>query len=208
VVRAEDEFGRPVPDSDDDLIATKEWMKGLFEASGEAQIANLDLAGGCDHDVGGLQVTMEDPVGMQILAAVEQLEHDALDGGWWDRMARLLCVVVDDLQQVMFCVLKDHEDALVLEDSFDIAYDALVTKLAAEAHLTDGTLGDAGIANLLALLVGLELLDGYLGAERMVCADLEPTDGLVDAAICSAANKTDDTVAFGDTSLGLVSAMV
>jgi hypothetical protein len=29
-----------------------------------------------------------------------------------------LSVMVDDLEQIMLCVFKDHEDAFVLEDNF------------------------------------------------------------------------------------------
>lgn len=105
---------------------------------------------------------MQDPVGVQVLAPVEQLKHDALDGGRGNRMSGLLGVVVDDLQQIVLGVLENHEDALVLEERFHEADDVVVAKFAAEAHFTNGTLRNTRVADLLALLVGLELLDGYL----------------------------------------------
>jgi hypothetical protein len=53
------------------------------------------------------------------LAAVEELEHDAFDGAWWDRMPCWLRVVMDDLQEVVLGILEDHEDALVFQDDLD-----------------------------------------------------------------------------------------
>lgn len=143
---------------------------------------------------------MQDPVGVQVLAAVEQLEHDALDGLRRHGMARLLCVVVDDLQQVVLGVLKDHEDGFILQDDLVQADDVGVAELAAERHLAHGGLRDARVGDDLALLVGLELLDGKLGPAVRLSAESR----FVDAAIGTGADEADDFVAVDYTYFGLV----
>ena len=47
-------------------------------------------------------------------------------------------MVLDDLKEVVFAVLKDHEDAFLFEDDFRKVNDVRVGKLGAEGHLTDG----------------------------------------------------------------------
>lgn len=56
---------------------------------------------------------------MEILTPVEQLKHDAFHGCRWDGVPSWLCVVVNDLEEIVFGILKYHEDALVFEDDFD-----------------------------------------------------------------------------------------
>lgn len=163
-------------------------MEGFVEQAGETEIANFHLPRRRDHDVGWFEITVEDPVGVQVLAAVEELEHDALDGVWRDGMPRLLGVVVDDLQQVVLGVLKDHEYALVLEDDFDELDDVGVVEFGAEGHFSHGGLRDARVGDLLAFLVRLELLDGELAWLAMA------TMSLVDTAIGATGNETNDFV--------------
>lgn len=100
----------------------------------------------------------------------------------------------------MFGILKDHKDALVLEHNLTEANDISVVELTAKAHLTNSTLRDARVADLLTLLVGLELFDGELANGLAVAAD-----GLVDASIGTRADEPDDTVAVCDADLGLIS---
>ena len=105
----------------------------------------------------------------------------------------------------MLSVIEDHKDAFVFEDNLDEANDICVAQFAAQAHLTDGTLRDACIANLFTLLVGLELFDGHL----MTLAGLfsrgqGPADSLVYSSICTARNETHNAVAFCDAGFGLV----
>ena len=214
VVRAEDQLRRAVPYGHDHLVTAVQRGQRLVHAAGEAQIADLDAAAVGDHDVGRLQVAVQHPARVQVVAAVEQLEQQRLDDGRGDgtpRARRLRRVVVDDLQQVVLGVLEDHEDALVLEDGLDEAHDVGVAQLGAQAHLADGRLRDARVANQLALLIGLELLDSDV-ADRpgvRVARDhaLEgdgPRSRLVDAAVGSTANEADDAVALRDARLGLV----
>ena len=79
VMTSQDELGCSVPDRNDDLVATKQRVQGLVEASGQTQISNLDLTSRGHHDVRGLQVTMEHPVRMEVLAPIKKLEHNTLD---------------------------------------------------------------------------------------------------------------------------------
>ena len=80
---------------------------------------------------------MQDPVCMQVLAAVQQLEHDALHSGWGDRMPCRLGVMMDDLEEVMLGILEDHENTFVLENDFDEPDHIHMTQLGTEGHLTD-----------------------------------------------------------------------
>lgn len=110
----------------------------------------------------------------------------------------------------MFGVVKYHEDAFVFEDNLYQANDVGVIQLAAEAHLSYSTLGDACVTNLFTFLVGLELFDGDLvshGHRRAVCAcdDIGAVDSLVHAAVRTTTNESHDAVSLRDTNFGLVS---
>lgn len=98
----------------------------------------------------------------------------------------------------MLGILKDHKDALVLQDDFDELDDVGVLQLTAQRHLADGGLRNARIRNLFTLLVGLELLDGKLAGLALAAK------GLVDAAISSGANESDDFVSLDNPDLGLI----
>ncbi len=114
VARAKKKLRSPVPDGDDHLVAREQRVEGFVEQACQPQVADLDLAARSHHDIGGLEIPVEDPISVQILATIKQLEHDAFDSSRWDRMPRLLCVIVDDLQEVMLCVFEHHIDAFVL----------------------------------------------------------------------------------------------
>ena len=59
-----------------------------------------------DQDIAGLQVAVDDPVLLQVAEAVEQLPHDALHGGRFQRLQRLGAVPPQQLVQVVLCVVK------------------------------------------------------------------------------------------------------
>jgi hypothetical protein len=143
---------------------------------------------------------VQNPVGVKVLAAVEKLKHDALYRCWRDRMPRLLSVVVNNLKQIVFCILKDHKDALVLEHNLTKTNDIVVVKFAAQAHLTDSTLRDARVADLLAFLVRLELLDGELANGFSIA-----TDRLVNTSIGTGADETNDAIPICNPDFGLIS---
>ena len=73
-------------------------MKRLIKASGQSQVTNLDLSSRSHHDVGGFEISMQDPVGVEVVTAIEQLEHDTFDGSRRNRVTRLLGVVMNDLE--------------------------------------------------------------------------------------------------------------
>lgn len=103
-------------------------MQRFVEKTSKTQIANPNLTGRRDHDIGGLQISMEDPVAMQILATVEQLEHDTLHGGWRYGMTCRLGMVMDDLQQVMLSILENHVDTLVFQNDLNKLDDVYMAK--------------------------------------------------------------------------------
>ena len=56
---------------------------------------------------------MHDPVAMEIDKALQELVQNRLDSSRRYGLALRLVVVVDDLEQVVLCILEDDEDALV-----------------------------------------------------------------------------------------------
>lgn len=90
---------------------------------------------------------------MQILAAIQQLKHDAFDGARWNGVACRLGVVMNNLQEIMLCILEDHKNTLVLQNDLNKLDYISVAKLRAEGHFSDGGLGDARVLNLFALFV-------------------------------------------------------
>lgn len=110
----------------------------------------------------------------------------------------------------MLSIVKDHKDALVLENDFDESNDIGVIEFAAQAHLANGTLRDSSIADLLALLVRLKFLDGDFVAGRTrrsfaASSNAGAAYSLVDTAIGSTADESDDAISFSDTCFWLVS---
>jgi len=83
---------------------------------------------------------MHDPVLVEIVQTIEELEEDGFDhtGGYGS--AGWLGVVVDDLQEVVLAVLEDHEDTFVFQNDFDKVDEVWVSKFCAEGHFTDGRL--------------------------------------------------------------------
>lgn len=71
---------------------------------------------------------MKYPICMKVLAAIEKLEHYGFN--CWSRngMAGRLGMMVDNLEKVMFGILKHHEDTLVFEDNLNEADDVHVTQ--------------------------------------------------------------------------------
>lgn len=100
----------------------------------------------------------------------------------------------------MFGILKDHKNALVFKHNLTQADNISMVELTAKTHLTNSTLRDARVADLLPLFIGLELFDGKLADGLAVAAD-----SLVDASIGTRADEADDTVAICDADLGLIS---
>lgn len=115
----EEQFGGPVPDCYDDFVTGEEGVEGFVEEAGKTEISDFDFARGGHHDVCGFEIAMEYPVGVEVLTAVEELEHDGFDGCGWDGMACRLSMVVDDLEEIMLCVFENHKDAFIFEDDLD-----------------------------------------------------------------------------------------
>lgn len=69
---------------------------------------------------------MQYPITMQVEQPFKKLIHDRTQSWSGDRSSRMLCVPVDDLQEVVFCVFEHHEDALRFQNDFDKRYNVLV----------------------------------------------------------------------------------
>src|SRR5277367_2236314 len=103
-----------------------------------------------------------------------------------------LCVMMYDLQKIMFCIFKDHENTLVFQDDLDKPDNVDMTQLGAKCHFPDGGLGDTRILDLLAFLVRLEFLDGKLSSLAMTAYSL------VDSSISPTADEADHLIAVYD----------
>jgi hypothetical protein len=66
---------------------------------------------------------------VQILATIEQLEHNALHRAGRNGVACWLRMVMYDLQEVMLRVLEDHENTFVFQNNLDKLDYIGVTKL-------------------------------------------------------------------------------
>jgi len=86
-----------------------------LKEAGETEVADADVASGGDHDVSGFEVTVNDPVLVEVEETVEKLEEDRLDHGGWDRATSRLSVVMYNLEEVVLTVLEDHKDTFVFE---------------------------------------------------------------------------------------------
>jgi hypothetical protein len=67
--------------------------------------------------------------------------------------------MVNDLQQVVLCVLENHEDAFAFQYYLDQMDQSRVAKLSAQGHLPDCGLRDTCILKF-AFFVWFEFLDG------------------------------------------------
>lgn len=95
---AQEEFRGAVPNGDDDLVAGKEGVGGFVEEPCQAEIPDFDLSSGCDHDVGGFEVTMHDPIAVEVEQSRTELVHAGAEHGGRYGDAGKEGVVVDDLQ--------------------------------------------------------------------------------------------------------------
>ena len=135
--RSEEEFGCSVPDCDDYFIPTEQRVKWFVEQSGKTEISYFEFAARSDHDICRLQISVQNPVSMEILASIEKLEHDALHRSRWNGVTSRLSVVMDDLEEIMLGVLKDHENAFVFQDDLVKFDDINMTKFGTQGHLPD-----------------------------------------------------------------------
>ena len=113
-------------------------------------------------------------------------------------MASGLRVVMNDLQEIVLRILEHHEDAFILQDDFDELNDIDMAQLGAQGHFSHSRLRNASILNLLALLIGLELLDRKFSWLTMT------TYSLVDSSISTTTNKADDLVSVDDSNFALI----
>jgi hypothetical protein len=71
-------------------------------------------------------------------------------------MALRLCVVVYDLEKIMFGVFEDHEYTFLFKDNLNQVYQVWMRELGAQGDLTDGGLREPSVLNRLSFLVGFE----------------------------------------------------
>ena len=72
-------------------------------SAGQAEIAQLDGAFGGEEEIGELEIAMQYAVGMEVGDGTQQLRHDALHLGQWERHG----LRVHQPRQVVRAVLED-----------------------------------------------------------------------------------------------------
>ena len=121
-------------------------------------------------------------------------------------------MVVDDLQQVMLGIFKDHENTLRLQDDLDQVDQELIRQLGAKCHFSDCRLGDASILQFRAFFVRLEFLNGegidrtsrWMSGRFRRPRSTTLRDGLVYPAIRATTDEADDVIVIIDVPLGHV----
>ncbi len=86
------------------------------EGAGEAEVSDLEGSVVVDEDVGGLEITVEDAVGVAEGEALEELEHVGLDLVLWDSTCP--SIVPDVGAEVGLKELEDKLDVSTVLDYF------------------------------------------------------------------------------------------
>jgi hypothetical protein len=162
MLAAEEELWGSVPDGDYNAIFTQgsQWR---LEDAGKAEVTDfhhpLLLAFAHDENVGGFEVTVDDPVAVKVVQAVEDLPQQRLHGVGVDVAADLLPVVPDDLVQVVLGVVERQVQGhvAVVDVHVHQLHDVLVYALAQQHDLANRRR-----RHPVALLRLLELLYRYL----------------------------------------------
>lgn len=76
MARTEKKVGASIPNGDDNLVAGIERGERFVEESSKAKVTDANMAGGGDHDIGWLQVSMDDPILMEVEQTIQELKQD------------------------------------------------------------------------------------------------------------------------------------
>mmetsp|Transcript_12080 Transcript_12080/g.30515 ORF Transcript_12080/g.30515 Transcript_12080/m.30515 type:complete len:653 (-) Transcript_12080:267-2225(-) len=160
VLGAQEDLGRAVPQRDHQLRHRRR-RDAAFVAlvlrvlPGQPKVAHLELPPVVVQDVGGLQISVQDPVLMQVRHAREQLEHELLR---LRHRKRLLHLVVHAVLEVVLHVLHHHVHliAALANDHLRDVDDVGVVELHKNVNLADGGLGEALLEGLLHHLDALQ----------------------------------------------------
>lgn len=95
--RPEQQLGTPIPDCHHDFIPIPQRLQRRLAYPRQAEIPNLDAPAGIHEDIRGLEVPMDDPVGVEVGCADEELVEEGFEGWVGDVYAECLVVVVDYL---------------------------------------------------------------------------------------------------------------
>ncbi len=175
---AENLLGRHVADGAYDDAGFGERLGDVWPL-GQAEVDDLDLVAGADHQVGRLDVAMDDAVLVGVMQAGEQLGGEVGGSGEIERAA------VDSVGQGFAVVVAHDEDDLAVGELFDVMDAADV-----------GVVEDRGGARLLKQTVLLRRVGEHgrsEGLERDEAMEKE-VFGLVDDARGTAAEVLEDLV--------------
>jgi len=96
---------------------------------------------------------------VQVKDTIEELEEKGFYDWNWDGITEDRGMVMDDLEEVVFCIFKDHVNGLVFQHDLAELNDIDILNLAIECDLATATLADSSVSNDLTLLVWFKFLD-------------------------------------------------
>ena len=80
---------------------------------------------------------MHDPVFVQVYQALKELVQDGFDGPCGNCVPLRLIMVMNNLKQIVFCILENNENTLVFKDYLDGMNHIGVGQLGTKCHFTD-----------------------------------------------------------------------
>ncbi len=123
---------RAVPKSYDFV---REGVNGDSKGSGETEIRKLELSFEVDEEILGLQIAVQDSVGVTEVNALQELMHKGFDGGRGQCSSLALCVHI--LLQVLVHVFKNQHELILGVDNIVETDNVLVLQLLHQGDLAD-----------------------------------------------------------------------
>jgi hypothetical protein len=113
----------------------REGVNGDSEGSGETEIRQLELSFEVDEEILGLQIAVQDSIGVAEVNALQELMHKGFDGGRGQCSSLALCVHV--LLQVLVHVFEHQHELILGVDNIVKADNVLVLQLLHQGDLSD-----------------------------------------------------------------------
>ena len=77
---AEEEFGSAIPYCHNDFVTAVKGVQGFVEEASQTKVTDSNLAFRSHHDVSRFEISVENPVRVEVQEAIEELKQDRFDG--------------------------------------------------------------------------------------------------------------------------------
>ena len=119
-------------------------LDGNGEGSGETEVADLEVSALGDQDILGLQISMKNPVGVDIVNSIQKLSHHFLDLVLGGLLSKLLeCAKI--FLEVVINILEDEVESLDVHVELQINH----TRTGEDLSWLKGLLHDVWVLQLL-----------------------------------------------------------